>query len=308
MTAGPSEPEPAAESGAGPVVRAAAAIPPHALVLVSVVSIQLGAAVAVQLFDVMGPIVTTFLRIALAAVLLVIARRRQIDDRARRYVWMLVLFGIVIAVTNLAFYASIARIPLGIAVAIEFMGPLGLAVITSRRLLDFVWVGLATGGLLLLTPDLGGDLDPLGVVFALIAGVGWASFVLVSPRVARDVGDAGLALGMVAASLIVLPVAVVDGGLVRLDPLLLVAALAVAVFSTALPMSLEFEALKRLSARAYGILVTMEPVAAVVVGAVILSQALPPMALAAIACITIAAAGVTITDRRAAEVAASPQV
>ena len=138
--------------------------------------------------------------------------------------------------------------------------------------------------------------------------MGWASFVLVSPRVARDVGDAGLALGMVAASLVVLPVAVVDGGLVRLDPLLLIAALAVAVFSTALPMSLEFEALKRLSARAYGILVTMEPVAAVVVGAVILSQALPPMALAAIACITIAAAGVTITDRRAAEVAASPQV
>ena len=277
------------------------------LVLVSIVSIQLGAAVAVNLFESLGPAVTTFLRIAISAGLLMIARRSHIDARARRHVWLLLLFGLVLGLTNLAFYGAIARIPLGIAVAIEFIGPLGVAVLTSRRPMHFVWVGLAVAGLLLLTPDIvGADLDPLGVGLALMAGSGWAGFILVSPRVARDVGDAGLAVAMVAASLLTLPVALTTGGLERLDLGSLAGALAVAVLSTAVPLSLEFEALKRMTARAYGILVTMEPVAAVLVGALILSQALPPTALVAIACITVAAIGVTLSDRRGPEMVTPP--
>ena len=304
LTAAPEAPEP--HRHAGPVARAAAAVPPPVLVLVSIVSIQLGAAVAVHLFESLGPIGTTFLRIAFSAVLLLVARRRQIDARARRHAGLLLLFGCVLAATNLAFYGAIARIPLGVAVAIEFIGPLGLAVLTSRRLKDFVWIGLAVAGLVLLTPDIGGDLDPLGVGLALVAGAGWASFVLISPRVARDVGDAGLALAMAVASLFTVPFALAAGGLERLDFGLLAAALAVAILSTALPLSLEFEALKRMTARAYGIMVTLEPVVAVLVGALILSQALPPTALVAIACITAAAIGVTLSDRRGSKAASPP--
>ncbi len=297
---------PEARRQAGPVARAAAAVPPPALVLVSIVSIQLGAAVAVQMFDALGPIATTFLRIAFSAILLLVARRSQIDARARRHAGLLLLFGVAMGVTNLAFYGAIARIPLGVAVAIEFVGPLGVAALTSRRLKEFVWIGLAVAGLLLLTPDIGSDLDPLGVALALLAGVGWASFVLISPRVARDVGDAGLALAMAVAALFTLPFAVAAGGLERLDLWLLAGALAVAILSTALPLSLEFEALKRMTARAYGIMVTLEPVVALLVGALILSQAVPPTALVAIACITVAAVGVTLSDRRGSGIAPPP--
>ena len=222
-------------------------MPPPGLLLVSIVSIQLGAAVAVHLFEALGPIGTTFLRIAFAAVLLLVATRRPISADARRHAGLLLLFGCAIGAMNLCFYGAIARIPLGIAVAIEFVGPLGVAALTSRRLRDFVWIGLAVAGLVLLTPDIGGDLDPLGVGLALAAGAGWASFVLLSPRVARDVGGAGLALAMVVASLFTLPFALVAGGLERLDLGLLAGALAVAILSTALPPSLEFSGYTRMT-------------------------------------------------------------
>ena len=133
---------------------------------------------------------------------------------------------------------------------------------------------------MLLTPSIGTDLDPVGVGLALAAGAGWASFVLLSPRVARAVGGAGLALAMLVASLFTLPFVLAAGGLERLDPGVLAGALAVAILSTALPLSLEFEALQRMTARAYGVIVTLEPVAAALVGAILLGQALPPTALA----------------------------
>ena len=287
-----------AQRRARPITRAVSAVPPPGLLLVSIVSIQLGAAVAVHLFEPLGPIATAFLRLAFSAALLLAAAQGRIGPGARRHAGMLLLFGCAIGAMNLCFYGAIARIPLGIAVAIEFIGPLGVAVLTSRRLKDFFWVGLAVAGLVLLTPDIGRDLDPLGVGLALAAGAGWASFILISPRVARGVGDVGLALAMLVASLFTLPFALVAGGLERLEPGLLAAAMGVAVLSTALPLSLEFEALRRMSARAYGILVTLEPVVAALVGAVILSQALPPMALVAIGCVTSAAIGVTLSDRR----------
>jgi inner membrane transporter RhtA len=275
-------------------------VPPPALLLVSIVSIQLGAAVAVHLFDALGPIGTTFLRIAFSAVLLLAATGRQIDANARRNAGRLLLLGCVIGAMNMSFYGSISRIPLGIAVAIEFVGPLGVAVATSRRLRDFVWIGLAVVGLALLTPEVGRNLDPLGVALALAAGAGWATFVLLSPRVSRSVGGATLAIAMTVATVFTLPFELVAGGLQRVNPALLGGALLVAVMSTALPLTLEIEALKRMTARAYGIIVTLEPVAAAIVGALVLGQALPASALVAIACVTVAAIGVTITDRRSA--------
>jgi inner membrane transporter RhtA len=304
MSATPEAPE--IHRDAGPFARATAAAPPPALLVVSIVSIQLGAAVAVHLIETLGPIGTTFLRLAFSALLLLAATRGRIGPGARRHVWLLLLFGCVIGVMNMCFYGAIARIPLGVAVAIEFIGPLGVAVLTSRRLKDFVWIALAAAGLVLLTPDIGGDLDPLGVALALAAGAGWASFVLISPRVARGVGSAGLALAMGVAGLVTLPFALAAGGLERLDPWLLAGTLVVAILSTALPLSLEFEALRRMTARAYGIVVTLEPAAAALVGALILGQALPPAGVLAIACVTAAAIGVTRSDRRGSVIAPPP--
>ena len=292
---------PGPDRGAGPFARVLAAVPPPGLLVVSIVSIQLGAAVAVHLFESLGPIGTVFLRVAFSAVLLLVAVRRQIDARARRHVGMLLLFGCVIGAMNLCFYGSIARIPLGIAVAIEFIGPLGVAAFTSRRLKEFLWIGLAVTGLVLLTPSIATDIDPVGVGLALAAGAGWASVVVISPRVAGAVGGAGLALSMGVAGVFTLPFALAAGGLERLDPVLLAGALAVAILSTALPLSLEFEALRRMTARAYGVVVTLEPVVAALVGTVVLGQALPPSALVAIACVTGAAIGVTLSDRRGDE-------
>ena len=294
-----SKPEaPGSGRGAGPFARAMAAVPPPGLLLVSIVSIQLGAAVAVHLFDTLGPTGTVFLRIAFAAVLLLVTARREIGSGARHHFGLLLLFGCVIGAMNMCFYGAIARIPLGIAVAIEFVGPLGVAALTSRRPKEFFWIGLAVAGLVLLTPSIGTDLDPVGVGLALAAGAGWASFVLISPRVARDVGGAGLALAMLVGGVFTLPFALGAGGLERLDLGVLAGALAVAVLSTALPLSLEFEALRRMTARAYGVMVTLEPVVAGLVGAIVLGQALPPAALLAIACVTAAAIGVTLSDRR----------
>jgi inner membrane transporter RhtA len=276
-----------------------ARLPPTSLLLTSIVSIQVGAAVAVNMFPAIGPVAVTFLRLAIAAALLIVLTRRSIDATARRNAGWVILLGLVIAATNLSFYGSISRIPLGIAVAIEFVGPLGLAAATSRKRLDFAWIGLAALGLGLLTPDIGTALDPIGVALALVAGAGWASMVVLSRKVGQTVtGHAGLALAMLVGAAFALPFELVIGGLDRLDVPILAGAVVVAVLSTAMPLSLEFEALKRVSARTYGIVMALEPVAAAVAGAVLLSQGLEAKLLAAIACVTIAAVGVTISDRR----------
>jgi inner membrane transporter RhtA len=296
MTASPEVHE--AAPGAGAVARAAAAIPPQGLLLISIVSVQVGAAVAIDLFPVLGPVGTAFLRLAFSAVLLIAAARRTIGWGARQHAGSLLLYGAILGVMNMSFYGAISRIPLGIAVAIEFVGPLGLAVITSRRARDFAWIALAAFGIVLLTPQIGSALDPLGVVLAGIAGLCWAGFAVMSQRIGRALpGNSGLAIAMLVAALVVLPVELVVGGLGRLDLGLLAAALAVAILSTALPWSLEFAALKRMTARAYGILVTLEPAVAATVGAILLGQAMGLQGLLAVACVTAAALGVTFSDR-----------
>ena len=285
----------------GLITRATSAVPPPALLLVSIVSIQLGAAVAVDLFPVLGPVGTAFLRLAFSSLLLLAIARRTITRSAFRHVRSLLVYGAILGVMNLSFYGAIARIPLGIAVAIEFVGPLGLAAATSRRRLDFAWIGLAVLGIALLTPDIGTALDPLGVALAAAAGLCWAAFTLMNQRVGRALpGLSGLAIGTAIAAFVVLPVALATGGLAGLDPGLLAGAVAVAVFSTALPLTLEFEALRRMTARTYGILVTMEPAAAAIAGAILLGQAIGLGGIAAVACVTVAALGVTISDRREA--------
>ena len=274
------------------------AIPPQGLLLVSITAIQVGAALAVHLFPALGPSGTVALRVGFSALFLLAASRpRFIPDLLRHSGWI-VIFGLVIATMNLSFYHAIARIPLGAAVTVEFVGPLGLAAITSRRGVDLVWVLLAAIGISLFSPIGGEPLDHLGLVFALLAGVCWAGFVLVSPRIGRNLpGGQGLALGMTVAAIGLLPFAVPVGAAVLSKPVLLLGAVVVALLSTTIPLRLEYEALQRLSPSAYGVLVSLEPAVATVVGAVLLSERIGARSTLAVMCVTIAAIGTTVFGR-----------
>ena len=282
----------------GAVAGALGAAPPPGLVLGSIVSIQIGAALAVNLFPALGPAGTVFLRVAIAALLLMLGARPALDRKLLAHVGLLLPFGCVMAAMNLCFYEAIARIPLGTAVTIGFIGPLGVAALTSKRALDFFWIGLAVVGLAVLAPRLGQTLDPWGVLLAAIAAAGWACFILLSRRVGQALpGASGLALGMVVAAVCLTPFGVAGASAALFDPLLLAGALAVAVLSTTLPFALEFAALQRLSARTYGVLVTLEPAVAVLVGAVLLAQPAGTRTVLAVSCVMAAAIGVTWSDR-----------
>ncbi|MCP4327562.1 MAG: EamA family transporter [Alphaproteobacteria bacterium] len=275
------------------------AVPPPLLVLFSIISVQIGAAIAIDLFPVLGAAGTAFLRVAVSAVFLVIVARPVLEPKVRAQWKLILLFGFVVAAMNFFFYQAIARIPLGIAVTIEFMGPLAVAAATSRQWRDFLWVGLALGGVGLLTPAIGSELDPVGVVFAILAGCGWGAFALVSTRAGRALdGSIGLALGMAVAALFLLPFGIVEASAITGRPELVLPVIAIALLSTAVPFTLEFEALKRMTPRTYGILVTLEPAAAGTVGVILLGEVLDAPALLAMACVIVAAIGVTLQDRR----------
>jgi inner membrane transporter RhtA len=263
-----------------------------ALVLGGIVSVQVGAAFATTLFDELGPGGTVFVRIAFAALLLVAIWRpplRLPRGEARRDV---VLLGLVLAGMNLSFYVALDRIPLGIAVTLEFVGPLGVAIAGSRRRLDLLWAGLAAAGLVLLSPVPGSDLDAAGVAFALLAGCFWGAYILLTARVGRALaGGGGLAIAMAIATVAVVPVGLADGGGELLDPALLGVGLAVAVLSSALPYSLELEALRRLPENTFGVLMSLEPAVAATVGFVGLDQELAAREVVAIGLVLAASAG-----------------
>lgn len=275
-----------------------------ALVLGGIVSVQVGAAFATTLFDELGPGGTVFLRIAFAAVLLLVIWRPPLrlgEGVARRDV---VLLGLVLAGMNLSFYVALDRIPLGIAVTLEFIGPLGVAIAGSRRRLDLLWVGLAAAGILLLSPVPGSDLDGLGVVMALVAGCFWGAYILLTARVGRALpGGGGLAIAMTIAAVAVIPVGLADGGDALLDADLLAIGLAVAVLSSALPYSLELEALRRLPENTFGVLMSLEPAVAATVGFVGLDQDLVAREVVAIGLVLAASLGAlrAVGTPRAAE-------
>jgi inner membrane transporter RhtA len=266
-------------------------VPPVALVITAVASVQIGSAVAKTLFDEVGPGGTVLLRTLFAAVILALLWRPELRGRSRRD-WLLVwLFGLCLAGMNYAFYASLDRIPLGVAVTFEFVGPLGVAVFGSRRALDVLWVVLAAAGIVLLAdPD--GGFDGTGVALALLAGGFWAAYILVGARLGQAIsGGAGLALAMVVACVLVVPFGVADGGGELLDPAVLGIGLGVAILSSAIPYSLEFEALRRLPSRVFGVLMSMEPAMAALAGFVVLGEVLGARELVAIGLVVVASAG-----------------
>jgi len=269
------------------------AVPPTVLVLGAVASVQTGASLAKSLFDDVGPGGTVLLRVLLAAVVLVIIWRPRITGIERRD-WLLVLgFGTALAGMNFAFYSALDRIPLGVAVTLEFVGPLGVAVAGSRRALDLLWVVMAAAGILLLAdPFTGGGTDAAGAGLALLAGAFWAAYILLSARAGQAFpGGSGLTLAMVVASAVLLPFGIAQGGSELLDPHVLLVGAGVAMLSSAIPYSLELEALRRLPAHVFGVLMSLEPGMAALVGFVVLGEVLGLRDAVAIGLVVTASAG-----------------
>jgi inner membrane transporter RhtA len=268
---------------------------PTALVMFSIVSVQLGASIAKSLFDSLGPGGTVLLRITFAALVLLLLVRPKLRGHDRSGYLVATIFGLALAGMNLSLYLAIDRIPLGVAVTLEFIGPLGVAIAGSRRMLDLLWVVLAAAGILLLAPlgVLGGtDLDPAGVAFALLAGCLWASYILLSARTGSAFpGGTGLVIALCVGTVVLLPVGIAGAGYALLDPRLLLGGFGVAMLSSAIPFSLELEALRKLPARVFGVLMSLEPAVAALAGLVVLGERLELRAVAAILLVTVAAAG-----------------
>jgi inner membrane transporter RhtA len=264
------------------------------LVVAAVTSLQFGASFAVTLFDELGPAGAAFLRLAVAAIVLVAIWRPRVGGHPLADLRVAVAFGVALGVMNWAIYSAIDRIPLGIAVTIEFAGPMAVAVFGSRRALDLLWVALAVVGILLLADPGGGSLNTGGVLFALLAAAMWAAYILLSVRTGRLFpGGSGLALAMVVGAVVIAPTGIAQGGdnLLRLD--LLAAGAAVALASSVIPYSLELDALRLLPARVFGVLMSLEPAVAALAGLVVLGQDLGLREWGAIALVVVASAGAT---------------
>lgn len=262
------------------------------LVVGAVSSVQFGAAFAKSIFDEVGPGGTVFLRMLFAALVLCAIWRPRISGHSRRDMVLVLLFGASLAGMNAVFYASLDRIPLGVAVTFEFVGPLAVAVFGSRRRLDLVWVALAAAGILLLSDFGGADLDGLGVALALTAGAFWAAYILLAARVGQVFpGGDGLALAMAVAVVPLAPLGIAEGGADLLVVWILAVGFAVAMLSSAIPYTLELEALRRLPAGVFGVLMSLEPALAATAGFIVLGEDLVAREIVAIMLVVAASAG-----------------
>ncbi len=273
-------------------------------------SLQFGAALAVQLFPGLGAWGVTALRLTIAAALLVVVARPRISAWTRKQWIAVVWFGLALGGMNGFFYASLERLPLGPAVAIEFVGPLLLAVVLSRRRTDLAWVGLAIAGIALFGIDsvVGADpLDPLGVGLVLIAAAFWVLYIRTSSRVGELIpGIGGLAAALAIASIAMLPFGVPAFGVLVARPELIGLAIGTAVFASVVPYTLELLALRRLPQRVFGVLISLEPVFAALFGWLLLAQSIGPMKIAAIALIVAASIGTATATRTAAVAPVEP--
>jgi len=262
------------------------------LVLASIVAVQCGSALATSLFDEVGTAGAVFLRAVFGALALV-AFSRGAPLRTREWPHRDVfLLAVAVTCVNLFFYAALDRLPLGITVTLEFVGPLGVAIIGSRRPRDVVWVVLAAAGILLLSDGGGEGVDALGVVLALTAGFFWGAYIVLSDRVgALAPGVGGATMAAVLSAVMVAPLGIAEGGGELLDPAVLAAGAAVGVLSTAIPYAFEMEALRRLPRAVFGVLMSLEPAVAAAIGFLALSQGLDAVEILAIGLVVVASAG-----------------
>ncbi|GAB3571661.1 EamA family transporter [Hymenobacter daeguensis] len=273
-------------------------LPAVPAVLLAIVSVQGGAAVAKSLFPLLGAAGTTSLRTGLSALMLVLAVRPQ-PGQLRAAQWRAVVpYGLVLGLMNLLFYCALERIPLGLAVTLEFIGPLALALAGSRRWTDAVWAVLAGAGIALIAPWHSNGVDWVGLALALAAGGCWAVYIVLGQRTAAVLpGQQAVAIGMLFATLPVLPFGIASGSLLGLTPYLLLLGGLLALFSSVLPFSLEMQALRTMPTRTFSILMSLEPVAAAVSGWLLLGEKLLVGQWLAVALIVVASVGATLTAR-----------
>jgi inner membrane transporter RhtA len=262
--------------------------------LVAMLSIQFGASLAKSLFPIVGPEGTTALRIVLAAIILCLVWRpwrRKFSSHEIRYV---IFYGSSLGLMNLTFYIALQRIPLGIAVALEFVGPLSVALFASRKKMDFLWAALAIVGIILILPlqETSTHLDLIGVTFALIAGLFWGLYIIFGQKIGAALpGGVAVSTGMLVAAVVTLPFGVATEGASLFQVQVLPVALTVALFSSAIPYALEMIALKKMARKTFGIFMSIEPALAALSGFLILSEKLTLLQLVAIACVITASAG-----------------
>ncbi len=280
-------------------------VPPVPLVLTGICSVQVGAAVGATIFDEVGASGATLLRLGMAALVAALVFRPDPRGHSAADLRLGALLGLTLGVMNLAFYEALDRMPLGVAVTIEFAGPLGVAVALSRRRLDYVWAALAAAGIVLLADPGGGGLDPVGLALILLAAACWAGYILLSQRAGRVFpGTRGIGLALVVAAVVPIGPGIAQGGAELLEPRFLLIGLLVGVASSVIPYTLETEALRRMPAHAFGVLMSLEPAVAALAGLLILGQELGWRELVAMALVVAASIGVT----RAAAPGAPPPV
>lgn len=271
-------------------------------VLLAMVAIQSGASFAKQLFPIVGPEGTSALRAFFAAAILSIIFKpwkARLSPKGWRNV---IFYGICLGAMNIIFYAAIARIPLGIGVALEFTGPLAVAFFSARKKRDFAWVLLAVVGVCLLLPDIGNSpnsLDPVGVMLALTAGAFWAGYIVFGNKTGNEgSGGVTVTLGMLVAAFAIVPIGVVSQGTVLLTPFALFMGVAVGVFSSAIPYTLEMNAMRNMPKQTFSIMMSVEPAIAAIAAFIIIDETLTVSQWFAVALVVVATAGSSITQRQ----------
>lgn len=278
----------------------ASALFPVGLLLIAMASIQSGASLAKSMFPVVGAQGTTALRLIFASVIMLLLLRPWRARLTAKSLHTVIVYGTALGGMNFLFYMSLRSVPLGIAVALEFTGPLAVAIYASRRAVDFLWIALAIIGLLLLIPlgEASSGIDLIGAAYALGAGVCWALYILYGQKAGNDNGVQTAALGVMIAALFVAPIGIVHAGAALLTPTLIPVAIGVAILSTALPYTLEMVALTRLPARTFGTLMSIEPAFGALSGLFFLHEHLSLAQWLAITCIILASVGATVTMRK----------
>ena len=274
-------------------------IPPIPAVLFAIISVQSGAAIAKTLFPAIGAAGTASLRIGISAIILLAVYRPNLLKITPNQWKIVIPYGLSLGAMNLIFYLAIERIPIGLAVTLEFIGPLLVAVIGSKRLIDYLWVLLATAGIVLIAPWSNNGIDLLGVLFALLAGAFWAAYIVLGTKVSKIMkgGDA-VATGMLFASILIVPFGILENGLTNLTPTFLYLGIALALLSSAIPFTLEMKALAQLPARTFSILMSLEPAAASIFAFIFLQEYLTFNEILAVVFVVIASVGSTITSKR----------
>lgn len=273
-------------------------IPAVPAALLSMICVQGGASIAKQLFPVLGASGTTTLRIGISAIILFFINRPNLTEFSRKQ-WLYCLgYGLCIAGMNFIFYLAIARIPLGLGVTVEFIGPLSLAFLFSRRPTDIIWALFAGVGILLIVPWQSSNVDSIGLLFALLAGAFWAGYIIVGGKISQVMRNRdAVSVGMIIAAIIILPFGISGGGLVALTPKYFLWAIGVAIFSSALPFTLDMIALNKLPSKTFSILTSLNPAFAALAGLIFLKEYLTLVQCLSIACVIIASVGTTMTNK-----------